>query len=259
MIMLEVKDLCVSYNGLSIVRNVSFNLEQRQWLMIVGPNGAGKSTIINAISRGVPFTGKVICVGENVAAMKSARLARKLGVLAQNHYVGYSFSVEEVVAMGRYAHSRGPFRGRSKEDECKIDEALALTGMSEQRHQSVLTLSGGELQRTFLAQLFAQDPSILILDEPTNHLDLVYQKQIFTLIRSWIDNTGRAVLSVVHDLSLAKAYGTDAVLMSNGEVAASGKIDDVLTREQLKSVYGIDVYSWMRDMLSQWKYESEGE
>ena len=117
----------------------------------------------------------------------------------------------------------------------------------------MLTLSGGELQRTFLAQVFAQDPQILILDEPANHLDLVYQKHIFSLIEQWLKEPGRAVLSVVHDLSLAKRYGTHAVLISQGKCTAQGEINQVLTPENLRAVYDMDVYAWMNDMLQQWQ------
>lgn len=114
------------------------------------------------------------------------------------------------------------------------------------------SLSGGELQRTFLAQVFAQNPQILILDEPANHLDLIYQKHIFSLIETWLRQPGRAVVSVVHDLSLARKYGTHAVLMHRGQCAAQGKIGDVMTAEKLQAVYEMDVYGWMREMLGQW-------
>ena len=125
--------------------------------------------------------------------------------------------------------------------------------MTELRRSSVLTLSGGELQRTFLAQVFAQNPQVLILDEPANHLDLVYQKHIFSLIAEWLKEPGRAVLSVVHDLSLARRYGTHAVLMNHGKCVTQGEINDVLTPENLRSVYDMDVYGWMHEMLEQWK------
>ena len=108
------------------------------------------------------------------------------------------------------------------------------------------------MQRTFLAQVFAQNPKLLILDEPANHLDLIYQKHIFSLIEAWLKQPGRAVISVVHDLSLAKKYGTHAVLMNRGRCAAQGKTAEVMTRERLEAVYGMDVYGWMRDLLGQW-------
>ena len=119
--------------------------------------------------------------------------------------------------------------------------------------QSVLTLSGGELQRTFLAQLFAQNPKLLILDEPSNHLDLVYQRQIFELTREWLTHSGRAVISVVHDLSLAKKYGTHALLLHNGRIEAFDTADKVLTRANLNTVYSMDVYAWMQSQLTIWK------
>jgi iron complex transport system ATP-binding protein len=251
--MLDVKNLTVSYGSSDIVSNVSFTLKEKQWMMVVGPNGAGKTTIVNAISQGVPYKGSVYFHGKDIARLKPSELAKNIGVLMQSHFVGYSFTVEEVVKLGRYAYSPGIFSTTDDEDNEKINSAIEITGLQQFRRQSVLTLSGGELQRTFLAQIFAQDPKLLILDEPTNHLDLVYQKQMFGLIREWLSQEGRAVICVVHDLSLARAYGTDALLLDGGRVVSSGSISDVLTPEHLQSVYSMDVYGWMRDMLSQWK------
>ena len=134
-----------------------------------------------------------------------------------------------------------------------IDEALERTGMADKRGQSVLTLSGGELQRAFLAQAFAQDPQVLLLDEPTNHLDLVYQKQIFSLIADWAKQPGRTVVSIMHDLSVARRYGTEAMLLNRGKLVAIGAPDEVLSPARLESVYEMDVYEWMRDLLSAWQ------
>ena len=128
-----------------------------------------------------------------------------------------------------------------------------MTGLAELRHASMLTLSGGETQRVFLAQVFAQDPQVLILDEPANHLDLKYQKHIFSLIREWLKEPGRAVLSVVHDLSLARRYGTHAILMDQGKSVSRGPIGEVMTSGNLEQVYGMNVYEWMQEMLSQWQ------
>lgn len=250
--MLEVKNVSVKYGKYVIVDDVSFTLKEKQWLMIIGPNGAGKSTVVNAISQGVPYSGSIYYDGKDIIKFSSSQLAKSIGILTQNHYVGYSFTVKEVVKLGRYAYSSGIFSSVSDEDEQMINNAMDICGMTEIKDQSVLTLSGGELQRTFLAQVFAQNPGILILDEPTNHLDLVYQKQVFGLIRNWIEKTGRSVISVVHDLSLAKAYGTDAILMNKGKLSASGKTDDVLSGDNLNDVYAMDVSLWMKKMYSQW-------
>lgn len=251
--LLEVKNLTVRYGNLTIVDNVSFSLEQGRWLMIIGPNGAGKSTIVNAITQGVDYTGQVLWEGMDLKRMKPTEIAKRIGVLTQSHLMGYSFTVEEVVRLGRYSYAPGIFSPRDDQDIEQVDTALEKTGLTALRSQSVLTLSGGELQRTFLAQIFAQDPLLLLLDEPTNHLDLLYQKQVLGLIRDWIRTTGRSVVSVVHDLSLAKAYGTDALLINKGKLVTVGAIEEVLTRENLHTVYDMDVNDWMCSLLGQWQ------
>ena len=250
--MLDVDRLSVRYGTKQIVESLSFSVSEGQWLMIAGPNGAGKSTALAAITQGGPYTGRVLFEGQDVKNMKPALRAQAIGVLAQNHFVGYGFTVEEVVRLGRFAYSGG-LLGRSREDDAAhVERALTLTGLQDRRRQSVLTLSGGELQRTFLAQVLAQDPKLLLLDEPTNHLDLIYQKQIFALIGQWLQTPGRAVVSVVHDLSLARAFGTDALLMDHGRLAALGQANSVLTPANLDRVYGMDVAAWMRSLYSQW-------
>ena len=215
--MLETNRLSVRYGTKTIVDSLSFSVSEGQWLMIVGPNGAGKSTALSAITQGAPYTGSVLFEGQDVKKMKSALL------------------------------------GRSQTEDAKhVEHALTLTGMQDKRQQSVLTLSGGELQRTFLAQVLAQDPKLLLLDEPTNHLDLIYQKQIFALIGKWLQTPGRAVVSVVHDLSLARAFGTDALLMDHGRRIALGQAKEVLSPANLDQIYGMDVAAWMRSLYSQW-------
>ena len=249
MSMLEVQNLSVRFGSAVIVNDVSFSVQDGDWLMLIGPNGAGKSTIVNAVSRGVPYTGTVLFEGKDVQKTPAHLLARGMGVLAQHHTVGYAFSVEEVVRLGRYAYAPGIFSRRSDEDERSVAEAMELTGVAHIARQSVLTLSGGELQRVFLAQLFAQNPRLLLLDEPTNHLDLVYQKQIFSLVREWLSKGGRAVVSVVHDLSLARMYGSRGVLLDHGKIAAAGEAADVFAPETLNAVYRMDVADWMHHAL----------
>lgn len=251
--MLDVSHLSVRYGTKVIVDDVSFSVEEGQWLMIIGPNGAGKTTIVSAVSGGVPYQGEILFEGKNIRRCKSRELARMFGVLAQSHYVGYGFTVEEVIRLGRYAHAGGFLSGGDAEGADKVRLAARMTGMEPYLHQSVLTLSGGELQRTFLAQLFAQEPKLLMLDEPTNHLDLVYQKQVFGLVSGWMEKTHGAVVSVVHDLSLAKRYGTHGILMNQGRIAAAGTIGEVTAPQQLNQIYGMDVYGWMREMYGQWR------
>ncbi len=251
-ILLEVRDLSVRIGMKDILQHISFSVAEGEWLMIAGPNGAGKSTIVNSVSQGIHYHGQILWKGEDLKGIRPHLLSRRLGVLTQNHAVGYAFTVEEVVRLGRYAWSPNFFNGKAADDELRVAQALSDTGLTELRTQNVLTLSGGELQRVFLAQLFAQDPELLILDEPTNHLDMVYQKQIFELLSKWLKKPGRAIISVVHDLSFALSNGSSALLLDRGMEKGFGPVREVLNDENLREVYGMDVGAWMRGLLKEW-------
>ena len=251
--MLKAEHLSVRYGEKPVLRDLSLHLNEGEWWVVVGPNGAGKSTLAGALGKTVPYTGRITLEGRDIREIPAREYARKAGILSQTHTAVYGFTVEEVVSLGRYARTAGFLRKSDTGGAEEIDTALALTGLTDMRGRNMLTLSGGETQRVFLAQVFAQNPRVLILDEPANHLDLKYQQHIFSLIREWRKAPGRAVLSVVHDLSLAGKYGTHAILMDHGESVSQGIISEVMTPENLRRVYGMDVYAWMREMLSQWK------
>lgn len=251
--MLQGEHITVRYGNSAVVDDLSFHLGEGEWLMLAGPNGAGKSTLIETIAQGVPYAGVIRWKGKDIRSLKGAQLAQRIGVLSQKNNVGYAYTVEEVVGLGRYAYKAGLFSGKDDQGKSAVEKALELTGLTELRRASMLTLSGGEMQRVFLAQVFAQNPQVLILDEPANHLDLKYQQHIFTLIQKWLKEPGRAVLSVVHDLSLAMRYGSHAVLMDHGRSISRGTISEVMTPENLQRVYGMNVYAWMQEMLSQWQ------
>lgn len=250
--MLTVQNVSVRYGEHTVLKELSFTLDKGQWLMLVGPNGAGKSSLISAIAQGVPYTGRIALGGEDVRTMRPSCRARRIGVLWQRSAADYDYTVEEIVGLGRYAHRKGFLSARDDAGRAMVESALRQTGMEGLRHKRMRSLSGGETQRAFLAQVLAQDPQILLLDEPANHLDLVYQQQLFSLIGEWLGQPGRAVLSVVHDLSLAMRYGTHAVLLDKGRCAAQGAVREALAPQTLERVYQMNVHAWMRELLSQW-------
>ena len=251
--MLEIEHLSVRYGAKTAVDDVSFRVEAGEWWTLAGPNGAGKTSLAAAITRGVKYSGKVMIGKREAWTYKTGEYAKKVGILSQQNDVTYGFTVNEVVTMGRYAHRSGFLRGQDPGGEEKVEQALALTGLEGFRDRSMLTLSGGETQRVFLAQVLAQDPELLILDEPANHLDLPFQKSFFDMVREWLKEPGKAVITVMHDLTLAKRYGTHALLMSEGKAAACGPIGQVMTRENLQKVYDMDVAGWMRESLEVWE------
>lgn len=255
--MLSVRDLFVQFKGFEALRGVSLDITPGQWVMLAGPNGAGKSSLIKAVAKAVPYRGSVRLQGQDTQRLGARAMAHRLAVLEQAHAVGYSFTVEQLVALGRYAH-QSPFSHADPGGRDQVDQAISQCGLQKQRHQNVLTLSGGELQRAFLAQVFAQDAPLLILDEPASHLDLPFQQAVFSLIADWLKTPGRAVLSVVHDLLLARRYGTHALLLNQGQVVASGDMDAVFTPKNLREAYGMDVGAWFEWLNAPWRSGQSG-
>ena len=249
--MLCAEHLSVRYGEKEAVRDLSFRVGKGEWWAVIGPNGAGKSSLASALGKTVPFDGIVTLQGQNIRSYAPQAFARKVGVLSQTHGAVYGFTVEEVVGLGRYAYT-GFFRRPDPDGPERMDRALAVTGLASLRKRNMLTLSGGEQQRVFLAQVLCQDPDLLILDEPANHLDLPFRQELFSLIGDWLNKPDKAVITVMHDLSLARKYASHALLMDRGRCAAQGPMDEVLAPETLKAVYGMDVYAWMRNMYEQW-------
>jgi iron complex transport system ATP-binding protein len=253
--MLSVDKITVRIDQKTIIEDVSFDLAKNDFLMIVGPNGSGKTTLVKAIMNSIEHTGAAMLGNTCIRHMKSRALAREIGVLTQSHSTGFNYSVRDVVSLGRYAYSTGLFRTADDEDERMVSEAMEKTGVDHLAHRKIDSLSGGEVQRVYLAQLFAQDTSILILDEPTNHLDLQYQISIFDMIARWSREGDRAVIAIVHDLNLVYSFGTSAMLMKDGRVFKTGSVEETLSRENLKSVYNVDVQAWMKNLLKHWEKE----
>ena len=247
--MLDVKNLSVKLGGAQILENVSFTAREGEWLMILGPNGAGKSTLVNAISGGVPYTGEVRLDGENVHRMKPRVRARKLGVLSQNHHVSYAFTVEEIVRMGRYAHARGLFSPRSGEDEAHFLDAVEKTGLSGFLNQSVLTVSGGEMQRIAIARAMLKNAPVLILDEATAFADpdneVKVQQALGELAR------GKTVIMIAHRLSTV-ANADRIFVLRDGKVIEDGRFDELKTQNGLFA----DMWSDYQKSV-QWKVAKE--
>ncbi len=251
--MLEASHISVTIAGKAIVRDISFTVEAGETLMLIGPNGAGKTTLIRAMMRGVPHTGDVILFGKEIGRYKPAELARKVGVLTQQHNPQFAYSVREVVSLGRFPYRQSMFAPLTAEDKHAVESAMQLTGVDRFGEASIQHLSGGELQRVFLAQLLAQDPDLMILDEPTNNLDLSYQIALFDIIGQWVKQGGKAVIAVIHDLNMVYRYATKALLMKEGACHAIGTAEEVLSAENLNQVYRVDVASWMKGLLQHWE------
>lgn len=253
--MIEVADLAVRVKDQLLISEVSFHMQVGQWLMICGPNGSGKTSLVKALTGEYPAQGKIILQGQPLQSYSSKEKAKRIGFLDQQHPLHFDHSLEDLVALGRYAYRRSPFSGLTNQDHDQIERAIDQVGLSHLASRSLTHLSGGELQRAFLAQVFAQDPQLLVLDEPGNHLDLVYEKELFGYLDQWLSKPGRALISVVHDLSIAKQYADQVLLMHQGLVKAFGPPQEVLTSHWLDPTYQMDVVTYLQGKYQSWQTE----
>ena len=251
--MLEVKGLCAGYGGVDVIRNVSFKVNTGESLCVLGPNGCGKSTLLKSIARIIDYRGLVSLGSRDILTFPRKELAQKIAMLGQMSQVFFPYTVYETVSMGRYAYSRGFLKNLSAEDEAIIENIICQLDIGDIRDRMIDELSGGQLQRVFLARTLAQTPGVILLDEPTNHLDLKYQLELLGFLKTWVKENNKILISVFHDLNLARHFGDTAIVMHNGTVAVSGKTGETLNSENLKSVYGIDIRSFMLESLAKWK------
>ncbi|MFE3740460.1 ABC transporter ATP-binding protein [Streptomyces sp. NPDC059096] len=240
-------DLVLRYGGTPVVHGVSLALEPGRATALIGPNGSGKSTLLRALSRLHRVDEGRVTLGaraghpERAAALLSAReFAREVTLFSQSRPAPQGLTVTEVVAFGRHPYRRG-FAGLSDADRSAVDHAMGVTGVRDMAGRPVGELSGGEMQRVWLAACLAQDTGVVLLDEPTNHLDLRYQIDTLDLVRDLVEEHGVAVGIVLHDLDQASRVADTLILMRSGRVHAAGAPADVLTAENIGEVYDIRV------------------
>lgn len=237
--MLTAEHVSYRINGVDILRDVSVRIPRGRFLGIVGPNGAGKTTLMRVLAGIVrPAAGRVLLDGRPLSALTDRERARSIAYMSQNPAIGFGFTVEDVVAMGRYAHRR-PLAPMGEADRRAVERAMALTDVAHLRERPVTDLSGGERQRVFLARTLAQQPRLLFLDEPTSDLDVRFQLQILTLIRTLQREQRLTVAMAIHDLTWAARYCDAVLTLKSGRVVAFGDTGAVLTETLIDRVFGV--------------------
>ena len=251
--MLTLENVSAGYGGPDVIRDISFCVDGNENLSIIGPNGCGKTTLLRVIANVLPYSGNIEIDGAPVRAMKQKDIARKIAMLSQISGIYFSYSIFETVMMGRYLHINDKFFGLpSKEDNAFVMHCLEAVDLVDEADREITKLSGGQLQRVFLARTLAQEPDIILLDEPTNHLDLKYQLELVEYLKVWADDGSRTVIGVLHDINLAIKLSDKVLVMKDGEIKAIGKTDDVISDSLLQDVYEIDVAMYMRESLKRW-------
>ncbi|MBN0039626.1 ABC transporter ATP-binding protein [Cellulosimicrobium cellulans] len=239
-------DLRLSYDARTVVHGAALELASGAVTALIGPNGSGKSTLLRSLARlHRPDAGTVaLDDAPDALALHPKDFARRVTLLSQSRPTPSGVSVRDVVAYGRHPY-RGRFRSNDPDGPRAIAHAMDVTGIAAMADRGVDELSGGELQRVWLATCLAQDTQVLLLDEPTTYLDLRYQVELLDLVRDLASEHGVAVGVVLHDLNQAAAVADHVVLLHSGVVRATGPAEAVLTSELLTEVYGIhvDVYT----------------
>lgn len=251
--MLQVKNLFCNYNDVNVIKNISFDLEENIHLCIIGPNGCGKTTLLKSIANLIPYKGQVIINGKDMINMSRGDISRNIALMNQISEVYFPYSVFETVSLGRYVHSKGWFKEISSDDRDFILKCIESVGLIDKKDKMINELSGGQLQRVFLARAFAQDPSILLLDEPTNHLDLKSQIELLEYINVWKEEKNRSVIGVIHDLNLVQNFAQKVLIMNHGEIILRGTPKKVFNSSKISDVYGLDVKNFMINTLEKWK------
>ncbi len=242
---LRAAAVTVAYDGVDVVHGADLDLPAGRVTALIGPNGSGKSTLLRAIARlHAARAGRVTLHGDgdptDALTLSRTAFARRITLLAQSRPTPAGLSVRDVVGFGRHPH-RQRFRGTDQDGPATVERAMSLTGVSEFAERGVEVLSGGQLQRVWLACCLAQDTDVLLLDEPTTYLDLRYQVEILDLIRELADIHGVTIGVVLHDLDQAAAVADQVVLLSAGRVVASGTAEEVYDPALLTETYGIRI------------------
>lgn len=237
---LSTEDLTLGYGDRTVIEGLDLTLAAGRITVIVGANACGKSTLLRSMSRLLaPRAGRVVLDGREVHRTPAKELARTLGLLPQSPVTPEGITVLDLVGRGRHPHQRAFSRWTAK-DDAAVAAALEATQTTDLMDRSVDELSGGQRQRVWIAMALAQQTDLLLLDEPTTFLDISHQVEVLDLLTDLNRTRGTTIVMVLHDLNLAARYADRLIALASGGLHAAGPTEDVMTRDMVRSVYGME-------------------
>ena len=236
---LAAHGLSLGFDGRTVIPDINVAFARGTVTSIIGPNGCGKSTLLRGLGRLLPPQGgKVVLEGRDMSALPSRAIAQRMSILPQTPHAPSGLTVGELVARGRHPRQRW-YQQFSHSDEGAIVDALEATDIADLASTPLEDLSGGQRQRAWISMILAQETDLMLLDEPTTYLDLAHQVDVLELVRRLNRDTGRTVVMVLHDISLAARYSDVILAMREGRIVAEGPPSDVITPELLQDVFGL--------------------
>ncbi|MCM3668685.1 ABC transporter ATP-binding protein [Mesobacillus maritimus] len=237
--MIEIKGLTKRFGKKPVVEDVSVTIEPKTITSFIGPNGAGKSTLLSMVSRLLEAdTGEVLVDRNDVKKWKSNEFAKRVSILKQSNHLNVRLTVRELVSFGRYPYSKGRL---TQEDRKFVDQALEYMNLTEMQDKFLDELSGGQKQRAFIAMVIAQDTEYILLDEPLNNLDMKHSVQIMKILRQLVDELGKTVVIVLHDINFASFYSDRIVALKDGKLVKNGPTHEVIRSDSLREIYEMDI------------------
>ncbi|AXF57895.1 ABC transporter ATP-binding protein [Salicibibacter kimchii] len=237
--MLEARNLTKIYDGKRVVDDVSVQVKKGTITSFIGPNGAGKSTLIGMISRLLKKDeGDVFFDGKNINEYKSNELAKKISILKQSNDINIRLTIRELVSFGRFPYSQNRL---TKEDWMHVDDAIDYMALQDIQDKFLDQLSGGQKQRAYIAMVLAQNTEYIILDEPLNNLDMKHSVQIMKTLRSLVDDLGKTIMIVVHDINFASCYSDEIVALKDGSLVEKGRCHEIINRDTLRDIYDMEI------------------
>ena len=237
--MIEIKKLTKRFGKKNVVEKVSLTIETGKITSFIGPNGAGKSTLLSMVSRLLEAdTGEVLLDQHNLKSWKSNELAKRVSILKQSNFTNVRLTVRELISFGRYPYSKGHLTDIDKKH---VDQAIDYMNLQDMQDQFIDELSGGQRQRAFIAMVIAQDTDYVLLDEPLNNLDMKHSVQIMKILRKLVDELGKTVIIVLHDINFASVYSDRIVALKDGKLLKNGPTEEIINSASLREIYDMHI------------------
>lgn len=234
---LSIKNLCGGYHKKEVVKDISLEVKKGDFIGILGPNGSGKTTLLRLLSKILPpQRGEIIFLGRDISLFRLREFAQKAAFVPQDSLINFSFSVLEIVLMGRIPHLKR-LEAETKKDIEIAKNSLKMTDAAHLENRMMDELSSGERQRVIIARALSQEPVLLFLDEPTSHLDIAHQVQVLDLLKKLNREHNLTIIMVLHDLNLAAEYSNRIILLNEGRIFKEGRPEEALTYQNIEAVY----------------------